>query len=86
MKEAMKQSKGSDITKWKTFDCRHVVTVAHGTATLAEVMAAVEAYYERLGPNTARQEHTLELTIVHLDSNEYQEHDLPNHWTRRDSS
>jgi hypothetical protein len=49
-------------------------------------MAAVEAYYERLGPNTARQEHTLELTIVHLDANEYQEHDLPNHWTRRDSS
>ena len=86
IEQAMKQSKGSDITKWKTFDCRHVVTVAHGTATLAEVMAAVEAYYERLGPNTARQEHTLELTIVHLDANEYQEHDLPNHWTRRDSS
>jgi len=53
---------------------------------LAEVMAAIEAYYERLGPNTARQEHTLELTIVHLDANEYQEHNLLNHWTRRDSS
>jgi hypothetical protein len=76
----MKQSKGSDITKWKTFDCRHVVTVAHGTATLAEVMAAVEAYYERLGPNTARQEHTLELTIVHLAEDEYQEVEIPPLW------
>ena len=68
------------------FPRMHTDTITHGTATLAEVTAAVEAYYERLGPNAARQEHTLELTIVHLDANEYQEHDLPNHWTRRDSS
>ncbi len=62
------------------FPRMHAGTVAHGTATLAEVMAAIEAYYERLGPNTARQEHTLELTIVHLDANEYQEIEVPHLW------
>ncbi len=58
----------------------HTGTVAHSTANLAEVMAAVEASYERLGPNAARQEHTLELTIVHLAEDEYQEVEVPPLW------
>ena len=62
------------------FPRMHVVTVAHGTAILAEVMAAVEASYERLGPNTVRQEHTLELTIVHIAEDEYQEVEIPPLW------
>ena len=62
------------------FPRMHTDTITHGTATLAEVMAAVEAYYERLGPNAARQEHTLELTIVHLAEDEYQEVEIPPLW------
>ncbi len=53
------------------FECRQIVTVAHGNATLAEVMQAVEAYYEELGWDYPRPTKTLELTIVYLDENEY---------------
>ena len=54
-----------------TFKCRNIVTVAHGNAMLAEVMQAVEAYYEELGWDYPRPTKTLELTIVYLDENEY---------------
>jgi len=64
------------------FECREIVTVAHGTATLAEVMEAVEAYYETLSFDAPRQPTTLELTVVYIDENEYQEHNLPSHWRR----
>ncbi|MBT4069907.1 MAG: hypothetical protein HOE79_01535, partial [Euryarchaeota archaeon] len=53
------------------YNCRNIVTVAHGNATLAEVMQAVEAYYKQLGLDYPRSHKTLELTIVHLDKNEY---------------
>lgn len=53
------------------FECREIVTVAHGNATLDEVMQAVEAYYEELGWDYPRPTNTLELTIVYLDENEY---------------
>lgn len=53
------------------FNCRNIVTVAHGNATLLEVMKAVEAYYEELGWEYPRPTNTLELTIVYLDENEY---------------
>jgi hypothetical protein len=54
-----------------SFECRQIVTVAHGNATLLEVMQAVEAYYEELGWEYPRPTNTLELTIVYLDENEY---------------
>ena len=54
-----------------SFECRQIVTVAHGNATLLEVMKAVEAYYEELGWGYPRPTNTLELTIVYLDENEY---------------
>ena len=54
-----------------SFECRQIVTVAHGNATLLEVMKAVEAYYEELGWEYPRPTNTLELTIVYLDENEY---------------
>jgi hypothetical protein len=53
------------------FNCRNIVTVAHGNATLLEVMRAVEAYYKQLGCDYPRPTNTLELTIVYLDKNEY---------------
>ncbi len=53
------------------FNCRNIVTVAHGNATLLEVLRAVEAYYKELGLDYPRSHKTLELTIVHLDKNEY---------------
>ena len=53
------------------FNCRNIVTVAHGNATLLEVLRAVEAYYKQLGLDYPRSHKTLELTIVHLDKNEY---------------
>ena len=34
-------------------------------------MRAVEAYYKQLGLDYPRSHKTLELTIVHLDKNEY---------------
>ena len=53
------------------FNCRNIVTVAHGNATLLEVLRAVEAYYKELGWDYPRPTNTLELTIVYLDENEY---------------
>jgi len=38
---------------------------------LLEVLRAVEAYYKELGLDYPRSHKTLELTIVHLDKNEY---------------
>ena len=49
-------------------------------------MDGVEAYYDALGFDAPRPLSTLELTIVYLDENEYQEHILLNNWTRRISS
>ncbi len=53
------------------FECRWIVTVAHGNATLLEVLRAVEAYYKELGCDYPSSHKTLELTIVYLDENEY---------------
>ena len=49
-------------------------------------MAAAEAYYEAMEQDVSRPLTTLELTVVYLDENEYQEHNLPDKWTRRSSS
>jgi hypothetical protein len=68
----------------KSFDCREVITVAHGTAQLTEVMAAVEAYYQELGPDAPRPIHRLELTVVTRDEGEYVEQKLPPQWRRSD--
>ena len=78
------QSFGSTYHHSRPFECREIVTVAHGTATLSETMAAVEAYYEELGQEVSRPLYTLELTVVHLDEHEYQEVNLPEKWSRRD--
>ncbi|MDP6235045.1 MAG: hypothetical protein QF364_04325 [Candidatus Poseidoniaceae archaeon] len=67
------------------FECREIVTVAHGTATLREVMDGVEAYYDALGFDAPRQPTTLELTVVYLDENEYLEDNVSPRWSRRDS-
>jgi hypothetical protein len=56
--------------------------VAHGTAQLTEVMAAVEAYYDELGFAAPRPFHRLELTVVTRDEGEYAEHELPPQWRR----
>ena len=80
------QAHGITIHTSRSFECREIVTVAHGTATLKEVMDGVEAYYGALGFDAPRPLSTLELTIVYLDENEYQEHILLNNWTRRISS
>ena len=68
------------------YNCRNIVTVAHGNATLDEVMQAVEAYYEELGWDYPRPTKTLELTIVHINENEYQEHNMPSNWIRSGSN
>jgi hypothetical protein len=68
------------------FECREIVTVAYGTATLREVMDGVEAYYDALGFDAPRQPTTLELTVVYMDEGEYLEHNLSPRWRRRDSS
>ena len=66
----------------KSFQCKEVVTVAHGTGKISEVMEAVQAYYNELGLHTARPAGTFELTIVHLDENDYQEVKISRNWTR----
>ena len=76
------QAFGVTMHTSKTFDCREVITVAHGTAQLTEVMAAVEAYYEELGFHAPRPIHRLELTLVTRDEGEYAEHELPPQWRR----
>ena len=78
------QSFGSTYHHSRPFECREIITVAHGTATLSETMAAVEAYYEELGQEVSRPLYTLELTVVHLDEHEYQEVNLSGKWSRRD--
>ena len=78
------QAHGITIHTSRSFECREIVTVAHGTATLKEVMDGVEAYYEELGQEVSRPLYTLELTVVHLDEHEYQEVNLPDKWSRRD--
>ncbi|MDC0341444.1 hypothetical protein OAM96_05775 [Candidatus Poseidoniaceae archaeon] len=65
------QAYSATIHNLPSFECRQIVTVAHGNATLLEVMKAVEAYYEELGWEYPRPTNTLELTIVYLDENEY---------------
>jgi hypothetical protein len=76
------QAFGVTMHTSKTFDCREVITVAHGTAQLTEVMAAVEAYYDELGFDAPRPFHRLELTVVTRDEGEYAEHELPPQWRR----
>jgi hypothetical protein len=77
------QSFGVTYHNSRPFECREIVTVAHGTATLSEAMAAVEAYYEEMGQDVSRPLYTLELTVVHLDEHEYLEVNLPQRWSRR---
>lgn len=79
------QSFGGTYHNSRYFQCREIITVAHGTGALSEVMAAVEAYYGEIGQEVSRPLYTLELTVVHLDANEYQEQNLPHNWRRRDS-
>ena len=79
------QSFGGTYHNSRYFQCREIITVAHGMGALSEVMDAVEAYYEELGQDVSRPLYTLELTVVHLDANEYQEQNLPHNWRRRDS-
>tara|TARA_B100000459_G_scaffold146109_1_gene111635 strand:- start:92 stop:1639 length:1548 start_codon:yes stop_codon:yes gene_type:complete len=79
------QSLGATYYNSRYFQCREIITVAHGTATLNEAMAAVEAYYEEIGQDVSRPLYTLELTIVHLDEHEYQDLNLPLKWRRGDS-
>jgi hypothetical protein len=76
------QAFGVTMHTSKSFDCREVITVAHGTAQLTEVMAAVEAYYHELGFEAPRPIHRLELTVVSMDENEYVEDELPPQWRR----
>ena len=76
------QAFGVTMHTSKSFDCREVITVAHGTAQLTEVMAAVEAYYHELGFEAPRPLHRLELTVVSMDENEYVEDELPPQWRR----
>tara|TARA_B100001769_G_scaffold127316_1_gene99452 strand:+ start:683 stop:2230 length:1548 start_codon:yes stop_codon:yes gene_type:complete len=78
------QSFGGTYHNSRYFQCREIITVAHGMGALSEVMAAVEAYYEELGQDVSRPLYTLELTVVHLDEHEYQEVNLPEKWSRRD--
>jgi hypothetical protein len=47
-------------------------------------MAAVEAYYQELGPDAPRPIHRLELTVVTRDEGEYVEQKLPPQWRRSD--
>jgi len=84
MRQAKAQSKGRPGNDWKQFQCTEVVTVAHGTATLSEVMAAVEAYYQHLRRETPRSASPLKLTVVYLDESEYQEVEMPPNWRRQD--
>jgi hypothetical protein len=68
----------------KSFQCREIVTVAHGTADLSELMSAIEAYYQELGPDGVRPTYRLELTVVTRDEGEYVEQKLPPLWRRFD--
>ena len=53
----------------KSMQVNHIVTVAHGTASLGEVMRAVMAYYASLPPMMARA--PMEMTVVCLDEDDY---------------
>ena len=53
----------------KSMQVNHIVTVAHGSASLGEVMEAVKAYYDTLPPMMGRA--PMEMTIVCLDENDY---------------
>ena len=53
----------------KSMQVNHIVTVAHGSASLGEVMKAVKAYHDTLPPMMARA--PMEMTIVCLDEDDY---------------
>ena len=85
IQHAKAQAHGVTYHTSRSFECREIVTVAHGTAQLAEVFAAVEAYYEALGWEAPRPPKTLELTIISRDEGEYMECGLPAQWERRET-
>lgn len=63
------QTQSSSYNEVKKFTVGHVVTVAHGNATLNEVMMAVKAYYASIPEYMALT--PMELTIVCLDHEDY---------------
>ena len=85
IEHAKAQSMALTSHNTRYFECREIVTVAHGTATLREVMEAVEAYYDALGFDAPRPPSTLELTVVFMDEDEYLEDNISPRWSRRDS-
>ena len=88
IQQAKKQSFGvifhPALPPSKSFQCREIVTVAHGTADLSELMSAIEAYYQELGPDGVRPTYRLELTVVTRDEGEYVEQKLPPLWRMAD--
>ena len=85
IEHAKTQSLATTHHNSRYFECREIVTVAYGNATIREVMDGVEAYYDALGFEAPRQPTTLELTVVYMDEDEYLEDNISPRWGRRDS-
>lgn len=70
---AKSQPYDSLVPTVKSMQVSHLVTVAHGEASLGELMKDIKAHFDGLPPEMGRT--PMQLTVVHLDASDYTDTD-----------
>jgi hypothetical protein len=70
---AKSQPFDSLVPSVKPMQVNHLVTVAHGEASLNELMKDIKAHFDGLPPQMGRA--PMQMTVVHLDASDYTDHD-----------